>query len=87
MAPLGIEASRSTIDAIYVDNLVKEDDNSWVAYVSISLGLKPAWLPEDATEAAAMFSGGEVRDGYIFQDIDAEYLFLKGTKGFICEEL
>lgn len=86
-AAMGIEYGRTVIDNISINNVISQESNSWLAQVTIQVGSKQVGLSkEDAKRTAEMF-GWEEKNGFIFQTVDAEYLLMKGTNGFTCQEI
>ena len=83
---MGIEYSRTIIDNVNVKNIIPQDGNRWLAQVSMRVGSKQVGLTQEDARLTAEIFGWEEKNGFIFQTVDANYLLMKGSNGFACQE-
>lgn len=84
---MGIEYGRTVIDNVNVINIIPQDNNRWLVQVTLRIGAKQVGLSnEDAKMTASLF-GWEEKNGFILQDVNANFLMMKGSKGFTCQEM
>ncbi|HAA44781.1 MAG: hypothetical protein XD36_3036 [Halomonas sp. 54_146] len=84
---MGMEIGTTVIDAIDIENVIEEGNNTWLVYSRLTVGSRDMHSSEQDSKATAQMFGFEYRDGYLLQDVEVNYLFNEGRQGWSCREL
>ena len=84
---MGIAFQTTIINEIVVENIIPKGDVESIAQVSIEFGQKQKNVPEKAARETANMFGWKYENGFIIQDVKTSYVFMKGSKGWSCQEL
>lgn len=72
---------------VYVNNLFEESGNNYLAHVTVDIGVQMFGLKGDTLEQMAKLQGLEAEDGFIVEQVEAQYRFMEGSRGWGCAEL
>lgn len=84
---MGMKIGSSLIDEISIYNVIPEGEQQWVVYSLLKVGSISVGTTAEDTAATARMFGWEQKNGYLFQEIEAAYLFQAGGRGWSCFEI